>query len=123
MAALPTPLALNRLYEPTDNRRIYVLGDQYRPPQTFRHGAWELVADLEAVGDGQGVKVFESRMPARFFKIEVAAGAGATQRPFAFSTGSGNAMGELIGEMAKAIAGGMLGVEPPAAPGQDEDRT
>lgn len=81
--------------------------------------AWELVADMAKDpedGDGQSVKVFECRMPARFFKLEAAAGAnscGEEKQPFVITTGSGDEMGHLIGLLAKAITQGMLGIKTP----------
>jgi hypothetical protein len=109
------------LYEPTAKRGILNLGREYRPPEKFRHGEWELVADMKKApedGDGQSVKVFECRMPARFFKLEAMADAnsmGEAQAPFVVTTGSGDEMAHLIGELAKAVTQGMIGFKTPNA--------
>lgn len=111
--------ALDFLYEPTAKRGMLNLGREYQPPEKFRHGEWELVAEMKKDpedGDGQSVRVFECRMPARFFKLEAAADAnscGEEQQPFVVTTGSGDEMGHLIGELAKAITQGMLGIKTP----------
>jgi hypothetical protein len=97
-----------------DGRGISNIGNNYKPPKTFRHGEWELVADMKKDpenGDGQSVKIFECRMPARFYKIEAGSdvnSVGKKNTPFALSTGSG--MEILAGEIAKAITQGMLGI-------------
>jgi hypothetical protein len=95
---------------------FYALGDAYSPPPIFRHGEWELVATLpkeSATSDGYETRVYECRMPARFFKVEAVADTdyqGVPRSGFALSTGSGDRQGELIAEMALAIQRGMLGI-------------
>lgn len=91
---------------------IQCLGEKYKPPTKFVHSKEVLVATIRGEGDGQTVRIYESRLPARFFRIEVLAGKNSVGEPksgFSFTTGSGEEMGELAGQMAKAIASGMLG--------------
>jgi len=81
-------------------------GLPYTPPARFAHGIAALVCDLPAVGpdEGAAVKVFETRLPAKFFRLEVAPSPG---HPGAvLATGSGE--GELALRMAVAFASGML---------------
>lgn len=114
--------ALDALYTPRYGG-IATLGADYRPPARFEHGQWALVADLKpnpADGDGLGVRVFECRMPACSFKLEVQAGTSAPgrageedvgRRTFVISTGTGDEMGRLIGALARAISEGMVGID------------
>jgi hypothetical protein len=96
---------------------IESLGTYYRPPKVFEHGKRALVATVEAEGDGQTVKVYETRLPAHCFTIEVQAGrnsVGAMQPGYRFSTGTGQ--DELAGALAVSIARGMLGLDFPRKP-------
>lgn len=77
------------------------LGKEYKPPMEFKHGERVLVMELPGIGDGKPVKVYENRLPARFYEIEFE---GVT-----LSTGSG--MEKLVGQIAKAIHEGMLGLK------------
>jgi hypothetical protein len=94
---------------------IKSLGDHYRPQDSYDHGEWKLVAALEAESeDGKACRVYESRWPARFFKVMVDPGSNWNGRPQAgvrISTGSGQEMGELAGSLAIAISQGMVTVE------------
>jgi hypothetical protein len=96
-------------------RPIVSLGAAYQPPQEFKHGAASVIAKLPAEPDGYAVEVLEERLPARFFTVKALPTADSTGkiRPgFRVTTGSGDDMGEIAGEVAKAIAGGMIGFHP-----------
>jgi hypothetical protein len=95
--------------------RILSLGKAYKPPKTFRHGEWEIIATLKKKNeDGLDAEVYECRLPARSFKVVVKDGTnsvGNATKGFTLSTGSGEEMGELCGMIAKAASEGMLGAE------------
>ena len=95
--------------------KILSLGRAYKPPKTFRHGEWEIVATLKKKHeDGMDVEVYECRLPSRSFKVVVKDGtdsAGKACKGFTLSTGSGEDMGELCGMIAKAATDGMIGAE------------
>lgn len=86
----------------------------YRPPDRFPHTDWVLVAEVPKApkdGDGWDVRVYESRAPARFYKIEGVASPnsiGRERRGFTISTGS--SMHELTARLVKEITEGMLSV-------------
>lgn len=105
-------------YKP-DARDREIFGDIYNPPAEFVHGQYHQIAELSCGdGDGQNVTIYESRLPARFFKVEAHARpdyAYANKPAFALTTGSGEEMGRLTLSIAKAIAEGMLGIELPEA--------
>jgi hypothetical protein len=87
-------------------RRSDYPGLPYDPPARFEHGVKTIVADLPAVGPDEGVavKVFETRLPAEFFRLELAPSPG---HPGAvLATGSGE--GELALRMAVAFSEGLL---------------
>jgi hypothetical protein len=94
---------------------IKSLGDLYRPPKTFEHGKWELVAKVKKAGeDGTDAEVYECRLPANSFMVVAKDGTDSAGKPikgFTLSTGSGDDMGELCGLIAKAASEGMIGVE------------
>lgn len=99
---------LDSMYEP-DERDRSAFGDAYKPPARFDYGAEVLVATYPAEGDGHTVKVYESRYPARFFRInadERTNWDGSVTPAFSLSTGSGQE--ELVAAIAKAIQAGML---------------
>jgi hypothetical protein len=98
------------LYEPDDrDRRVF--GLHYRPPSIFEHGVEHEIVLLPARSkDGQDVVITESRFPARFYKIHIAASD--TKPAAVISTGSGTEMALLALRIAEAIADGMLGVRP-----------
>lgn len=80
-------------------------------PDKWRNG-WIEVASFAGEGDGQDVKVYESRMPARFYKLQAfdtPNSIGEINKGFTLSTGSGHEAGQLVFMMARAIAEGMLG--------------
>ena len=91
---------IEHLYNSEKSDQKY-LGKEYNPPKKFEHGKRTLIIELSGDGDGVPVKVYETRLPARFFEIEF--------EGITLSTGSG--MEKLIGQMAKAIHDGMLGVK------------
>ncbi|NBT36090.1 MAG: hypothetical protein EBT03_11260 [Betaproteobacteria bacterium] len=95
--------------------RILSLGKAYKPPKTFRHGEWEIIATLKKKHeDGLDVEVYECRLPARSFKVVVKDGTNSVGNPtkgFTLSTGSGEEMGELCGLIAKAASEGMIASE------------
>lgn len=97
---------------------LAALGSAYQPPKQFSRGSWTLVAELPAQSDGHAIRVFECRMPARFFRIESLPARsfdGAPKPGFVLETGTME--GDLVAAMAKAIAEGMLALrlamEPP----------
>ena len=90
-------------------RTDYPLGLPYDPPAHFEHGVEALVCDLPAVGpdEGAAVKVFETRLPAKFFRLEVAPSP--CHPGVVLSTGSDE--GELALRMAVAFSEAMLVVD------------
>lgn len=102
------------MYE-ADDRDQAIFGDAYIGPKEFDYGDWHLVAKYpkEEGGDGQDVEVYESRMPARFFKVVAKASPnsiGKMAEGFSLSTGSGDEMGKWAVETAKKISDGMIGL-------------
>ena len=98
--------------------KIKSLGRHYRPrglSRAFDHDEWLLIADIPAENsDGISCKVYETRMPARFFKLVVGEALDFMGRPkggVVISSGSGNEMGELIGQLAIATSQGMMSFE------------
>lgn len=89
---------------------------EYNPPDVFRHGEWEQVARFEKDpinGDGQSVTIYESRLPASFYKIVVDDGENSVHnklKGFSLSTGSGSEMGKLCFAIARAVSEGMIGM-------------
>lgn len=86
----------------------------YYPPNRFEHGEWHKVADIpkREGGDGNPSRIYECRMPARFYKLEVLDSTNSVGEPtngFTLSTGSGEAMGALLVQIALAVRDGMLG--------------
>ena len=92
--------------------KILSLGTAYKPPKTFQHGKWEIIATLKKTHeDGLDAEVYECRLPAASFKVVVKAGTDSVGNPTTGSTGSGEDMGELCGMIARAASEGMLGAE------------
>ena len=95
--------------------KILSLGTAYKPPKTFQHGKWEIIATLKKTHeDGLDAEVYECRLPAASFRVVVKAGTDSVGNPttgFTLSTGSGEDMGELCGMIARAASEGMLGAE------------
>lgn len=89
------------LYDTDASCTIHSLGKLYQPPARIE-SEWQLVATVSKDGDGHEVQVFECRLPAQFYKLEV--------HGFEVSTGSGREMGELIGKLAIEIARGMIDI-------------
>jgi hypothetical protein len=103
---------VKELYRGESARALAALGDLYQPPAEFKHGQDTLVAKLPAETDGREVHIYELRMPARFYRIHVPASndwAGKPQPAFTLGTGSGQ--DQLVVDIAKAIATGMLDME------------
>jgi len=104
---------LDSLYRPDDrDRRIF--GADYVAPERFEYGEETLICKLaKKSGDGYPVKIYETRMPARFFKV-VALPAknsvGKSRKGFTITTGSGDVMAEFAYSVAKLIVDGMIGV-------------
>lgn len=68
-----------------------------RYPEKFKHGAWELVAELPRTR-GREVKVYEARMPCQFYLVAVLPDG---DKPgIIYRTGSG--MGEMAADVARA---------------------
>lgn len=88
---------------------IASLGNLYRHPKAgFTNGRAALVATVKAPkdSDGQTCKIYESRLPARFFTLKVLPGPnsiGEMKAGYEIRTGSGSGMGELVGILAKSI--------------------
>lgn len=99
-----------------DSEIFLPIAEYFKPPDVFVHGKWHLIAEIpkiETDGDGQACRIYECRLPSRFFKLEVLQGpnsAGETNAGFCLTTGSGDEMGELIAKIALAIAQGMIGL-------------
>ena len=81
----------------TDRARY---GAAYAPPANFEHGRETRVAVIlpDHGGDGEAVTVYETALPARFFRIK--------SQNVDLSTGSD--MGVLAFQIARAVAHGML---------------
>jgi hypothetical protein len=96
------------LYE--GKKPIESLGKLYEHPKDgFENGQEYLIATVKGQGDGQTVEVYEIRLPSRFFILKVQPGnnsIGEPQEPYEVGTGSGEA--EFVGQIAIAIANGML---------------
>lgn len=80
----------------------------YKPPQRIK-GDWVLVADIPvtryddgSVADGKPVQIYESRLPATFYRL-VADGHEVT-------TGSGDEVARVLCKLALNIANGMIGI-------------
>lgn len=101
-----------QLYQ--EHKPIKSLGKRYKHPVSgFEHGQHACVAIVlkEEGGDGQTCQVFEERMPAVFYAVRVSPGinsVGELKPGYEITTGSGQEMGELAGEIAKAISSGMI---------------
>jgi hypothetical protein len=96
------------------DRPIVALGRRYKPPARFRHGVAELVAELpkQPNSDGYHVRVYESRLPARFYKVVALPSKNSCGEPrpgFTLSTGS--SMTDLVGALTLAVNDGMLDIE------------
>lgn len=85
---------------------IKCLGKLYKPEGRFEHCVAVRVATLNPKpnSDGLKVEVFEIRMPARCYSLNIHTQDGV----FVITTGSG--VGELVGQMAIQFSEGMLGV-------------
>lgn len=110
------------LYCGNDNRDKEIFGallaQWYCPPDRFEHGEWHKVASIpkRKGSDGQPSVIYESRLPARFYKVEVLDSKNSIGEPtkgFTLSTGSGDDMGKLCVQIALAARDGMIG---PARP-------
>ena len=96
---------------------LYAAGTQTRQafspawcgPERFEHGVETLVAIFPGEPDGQDVSVYCTAMPAAFFKIVVFPVP--DKLGYELTTGSGYM--RLTGEIARAIAQGMLCFGPP----------
>jgi len=107
---------LKQFYQ--EYKPIKSLGELYSHPiGGFK--AWEpvcvAIVRKDAGGDGQTCQVFEKRAPATFYTVRVSPGTnsvGELKLGYEITTGSGQEMGELAGQLAKAIAQGMIGFEP-----------
>lgn len=105
---------LENMYQTTEDDYI---DPAYNPPEFLNRESWRRdwveVASFKGEGDGQDVKVYENRMPARFYKLQAfdtPNSVGEMNKGFSMSTGSGREAGKLIFAMARAISEGMLGL-------------
>lgn len=113
--------AIDSMYDGFDARDVEIFRalDKawFVPCGRFTHGEWQKIFDIpkgEYSGDGSPCAIFECRMPARFFKLEVYDSKNSIGEPsagFSLSTGSGDDMGKLISQIAIAVRRGMLGWE------------
>jgi hypothetical protein len=109
---------VDQLYYP-DMRDRVLFGDAYVPPARFHHGQWYLVARFEKDephSDGQPVRIDEMRLPARAFRLRALASrnsVGEVLPAWSLSTGTGDDMGRLCVEIAKAASEGMIAVDTP----------
>jgi hypothetical protein len=81
----------------------------HSPPKRFIHSECTLIATVPAEEDGQEARIYETRMPASFFRVEIKAGAG--KPGWRMTTGSGSEMAWLAGEVALAASQGMIHVK------------
>jgi hypothetical protein len=111
---LPTVIImLDAFYNARDERSKVAFGSNYDPQcgENFPHAEWVQVANYEGTSDGSDCTVFEQRLPARFFRLEVKKLRPGTSiyDTFVLETGSGEE--KLAAMMAEAFAEGMLSVE------------
>jgi len=99
---------MSRFQGTDEGRRAF--GRRYDPPAHFEHGRRHAVARYEPAEEGacEGrlVVVSEVRYPATFFTIEVTEADGST-----WALGTGSSCEQLAAQTAKAIWGGMLGLD------------
>lgn len=106
----------------TDPLGFLYSGDRYRmnipnyhPPAMFAHGERTLVAECPkdpADGDGQAVRLYETRWPATVYCIEALPGANSMGEPKAgFTITLGSSERILAENLVRAITTGMLDVE------------
>lgn len=116
------PISISNLYKGGDARDAAIFeplegvkGVQFFTPDQFQHMEWALVAELprNVDSDGYAVRIYESRAPARFFKVEALPHSDLMgYKPgFTLSTGSGDEAGSLVVAIAIAANDGMLGAE------------
>ena len=92
----------------------------HTPPSQFAHGKETLVAECPKApedGDGQALRVYETRYPAIFHRIEVIAGLdslGGQKAGYEIKTGSGQQ--HLVTMLVEAITTGMVGIYPEPQP-------
>lgn len=97
-----------------DDRDREIFGDRYQPPEKFEHGKEYLVAQYEKDpdnGDGNPVEIYESRWPARSFKLialDSTNSLGELIPGGVLSTGSGDEVGRLMVTLAQEIVRGMV---------------
>lgn len=100
-------------------------GKHWMFPERFSHGEWALVAEYpKTSGDGYDVRLYECRMPARFYKVEAIPttnSIGKARPGFAISTGSGKGMLELAIRIAEVAADGMIDMKE-VGDGQDRQQ-
>lgn len=98
----------------TDPSERKAFGARWCGPDKFEYGKWTSVARYpKDGGDGQPAVVECVAMPARFYRVRVAADNNSVGDPkpgYVLSTGSGNDMMTLAIRIAEAAAGGMIGV-------------
>jgi ribonuclease BN (tRNA processing enzyme) len=102
------------LYKERDTEIKKLLKSDYIECSTYEHGTEHKIAELksEKTDDGRDVNIYETRMPARFFKIEALDtpnSIGVINKGFTLSTGSG--ADKLAFCIARAIQEGMLGID------------
>ena len=104
-----------------DGRDRRTFGKYYCAEGDFIHGQWKLVAQYpkEEGSDGHDVEVYESRFPARFFRIVALPTKDSVddhRQGFALGTGSGDDMGVWAHETALLIRNGMVDIDNKDAP-------
>ena len=101
------------LYE--SGKDFYPYG--FEPPEKFEHWKETLIAKINSDGDSDGydVEIYETRAPARFFKIKVLPtknSVGEIKGGFSVSTGSGgDDMLKFVSQIADKIVNGMIGFD------------
>jgi hypothetical protein len=84
-------------------------GEEYTAPDVMEHGVWTEVFRTKCDENGDIIRIFEMRMPARFYRLEVSAADGSLK--LALSTGSGTEQGAFLRTMADMLREGMLAVD------------
>lgn len=102
---------LDDFYKTTKNDGV-AFGDKYKAPVYIRQD-WVKVAHYKKYpnGDGQPVDVYESRYPARFYKMVALESKNSVGEPlpsWSIGTGSGSDSMRLIAQIAQAVSDGML---------------
>ena len=96
---------------------IQLFGDAWCGPSHYEHAREHLIARYmtEEGAEGQTVEIFCTSLPARFYSLRAIEGRnseGTLFPAFVLVTGSGLEMARLASDMGKAVAAGMLYLQP-----------